>query len=74
MKRITAEEFDRKFEAGEDITSYVDLSKARRPGRMQPDKMIQQLHQTRARLLDEVRRIDKTLETITAGEYWAAGA
>jgi hypothetical protein len=30
---ISAEEFDRKFEEGEDITPYLDLSKARRPGR-----------------------------------------
>jgi hypothetical protein len=28
---ISAEEFDRKFDAGEDISEYVDWSKARRP-------------------------------------------
>lgn len=32
-KTITAKEFDRKFDAGEDVTEYLDLSKARRPGR-----------------------------------------
>jgi hypothetical protein len=30
---ITAEEFDRRFDNGEDITPYLDLSKASRPGR-----------------------------------------
>jgi hypothetical protein len=30
---ITAEEFDRRFEAGEDMSEYLDYSKARRPGR-----------------------------------------
>jgi hypothetical protein len=31
-KQITAEEFDRMFDDGEDISEYVDWSKARRPG------------------------------------------
>ena len=30
---ISTEEFDRRFDAGEDITPYLDMSKARRPGR-----------------------------------------
>ncbi len=29
---ITAEEFDRKFDAGESIVDYLDLDSARRPG------------------------------------------
>jgi len=29
---ISAEEFDRRFDAGEDISKYMDWSKARRPG------------------------------------------
>lgn len=29
---ITTEELDKKFDDGEDITPYLDLSKARRPG------------------------------------------
>ncbi len=28
---MKAEEFDKKFEAGEDITQHLDLDKARRP-------------------------------------------
>ena len=31
-KTITAEEFDAKFDAGEDIEQYLDLSTFRRPG------------------------------------------
>ena len=30
---ISAEEFDRRFDNGEDITPYLDLTKASRPGR-----------------------------------------
>ena len=31
IEPITAEEFDAKFDNGEDISAYVDWSKARRP-------------------------------------------
>ena len=31
MKAIKAKEIDRKFDEGEDISKYLDLSKARRP-------------------------------------------
>ena len=30
---ITAEEFDRRFESGEDIAAFMDVAGARRPGR-----------------------------------------
>ena len=36
-KTIDAAEFDAKFDRGEDITEYLDFSKARRPGREQQD-------------------------------------
>lgn len=32
-KSISAEEFDRRFDDGEDMSDYVDRSKATRPGR-----------------------------------------
>ncbi len=32
---MKAEEFDKKFDDGEDITNYLDVSKARRPGQEQ---------------------------------------
>lgn len=31
MKTIKAKEIDRKFEEGENVSKYLDLSKARRP-------------------------------------------
>ena len=33
MKKISANEFEAKFDAGEDISEFVDWSKMRRPGR-----------------------------------------
>lgn len=30
--KVKAREFDRKFDAGEDVTRYLDASRARRPG------------------------------------------
>ena len=35
---MRTEEFDRRFEAGENVTKYLDLSGARRPG--QSDKRV----------------------------------
>ena len=32
---MKAKEFDKKFDAGEDLTAYLDLSRARRPGHEQ---------------------------------------
>ena len=32
---MKAREFEKKFEAGEDVLAYLDLSKARRPGHEQ---------------------------------------
>jgi len=54
---MKADEFDKKFDSGEDITRYLDFSKARRPGREQkrvnvdfPVWMIQRLDREAARL------------------------
>lgn len=66
MKTISAEEFDRKFDDGEDISDYVDWSKATRPN-LEPvqmtvvvkrgtmlhlDRRAKQLGMTRDALLD----------------------
>ena len=32
---MKTEEFDKKFDSGEDVSEHLDLSKARRPGREQ---------------------------------------
>ena len=35
LKYMKAEELDKKFDAGEDITEFLDLSEATRPGQEQ---------------------------------------
>jgi hypothetical protein len=54
---MKARNFDRKFEAGEDITDHLDLSKIRRPGQEQrrvnvdfPTWMIESLDREAKRL------------------------
>ena len=37
MKTITAKEFDEKFDNGEDITEYLDFSKAIRPNTLKTE-------------------------------------
>ncbi|WP_457748606.1 type II toxin-antitoxin system BrnA family antitoxin [Sulfurimonas sp.] len=37
MKTITAKEFDEKFDNGEDISEYLDFSKAIRPNALKTD-------------------------------------
>ncbi len=56
-KYMKAEEFDKKFDNGEDILEYLDLEKARRPGLEQkrvnvdfPKWMIQSLDKEAKRL------------------------
>ncbi len=34
-KKIKAEDFDAMFDSGEDVSEYLDFSKAKRPGREQ---------------------------------------
>ncbi len=55
--RAKAKELDAKFDAGEDITRYLDLSQARRPGHEQrrvnvdfPTWMIESLDREASRL------------------------
>lgn len=54
---MKAKEFDKKFDAGEDVTKYLDPSKARRPGHEQqrvnvdfPTWMIEALDREASRL------------------------
>ena len=37
MKTITAKEFDKKFDNGEDISEYLDFSKAIRPNTLKTE-------------------------------------
>lgn len=55
--KTKATELDKKFDAGEDITRYLDVSKARRPGHEQrrvnvdfPTWMIESLDREASRL------------------------
>jgi len=55
--KVKAKDLDKKFDAGEDITQYLDVSKARRPRQEQkrvnvdfPLWMIQQLDKEAKRL------------------------
>ena len=55
--KVKAREFDRKFDAGEDVTRYLDVSRARRPGHEQrrvnvdfPTWMIDSLDREASRL------------------------
>lgn len=54
---MKAKDFDRKFDKGEDITAYLDMSKARRPGQEQrrvnvdfPSWMVESLDREAKRL------------------------
>ena len=54
---MKAKELDRKFDTGEDITKYLDFSKARRPGQEQrrinvdfPEWMVHSLDKEAKRL------------------------
>jgi predicted DNA binding CopG/RHH family protein len=54
---MKAKEFDKRFDAGEDVIKYLDLSKARRPGHEQrrvnvdfPVWMIESLDREASRL------------------------
>ena len=56
IKTISAEEFDRRFDDGEDMADYIDWSSARRPGQATkrvnvdfPDAMVRRLDSEAAR-------------------------
>jgi phage baseplate assembly protein W len=63
IETITAEEFDRRFDAGEDVSQYIDWSKATQPGleikRMSLDLPAHMLWETRSRI--GFARCDQTI-------------
>lgn len=70
MKTITAKEFDKKFEAGEDVLEYCQLDKVRRPGLEQrrvnvdfPAWMIEGLD-------EEARKLGVTRQSVI--KFWIA--
>lgn len=67
---MKAKELDKKFDSGEDITSFLDLARAKRPGREQrrvnvdfPAWMIERLDK-------EARRLGVTRQSII--KVWIA--
>jgi hypothetical protein len=63
VKKISANEFEAKFDAGEDISEFVDWSKMRRPGRETrcvnvdfPGWVVEALDREAGRLGDRGRR------------------
>ena len=62
--RIPLVEFDRKFEASEDVSECIDWRKAKRPGREQMAQIIREYQKTKRRLLEEAKRIDEILSTL----------
>lgn len=61
---ISAEEFDEKFDAGEDISQYLDWSKARRP-LLDPKRINVDLPQWMLNSLDlEAKRVGVTRQSI----------
>lgn len=69
-KSMKADEFDRKFDNGEDISEYLDISKARKPGqeqkRVNVDFPIWMIHS----LDKEAKRIGVTRQSII--KIWIA--
>ena len=70
MQEMTTEEFDERFDAGEDVTSVLDLPGARRPGLEQrrvnvdfPSWMIESLDR-------EARRLGVTRQSVI--KIWIA--
>ncbi len=70
MKKITAKEFDEKFESGEDVLEYCDIDNIRRPGLEQrrvnvdfPVWMIKKLD-------EEARNLGVTRQSII--KFWIA--
>lgn len=64
MKTITAAELDEKFDNGEDISEYVDWSKATRPG-LEPQRVDIDLPAWMLRDLDkEAERLGVTRESL----------
>jgi hypothetical protein len=67
---MKAKEFDKKFDNGEDVTAYLDLSKAKRVGRAQkrvnvdfPEWMIESLDK-------EAKRLGITRQSVI--KFWIA--
>lgn len=69
-KTITAEEFDRRFDDGEDVGEYLDWSSARRPGQELERVTIELPVWTLMRLDKEAQRLGVTRQALI--KIWIA--
>lgn len=68
MKTISAEEFDRKFDAGEDISEYVDLSTATRPNLEPVELTVTIMRGTKLRLERQAKELGVSVDSLL--EEW----
>ncbi|MBB5276740.1 hypothetical protein HNR26_002818 [Rhizobium rosettiformans] len=68
MKTISAEEFDRKFDAGEDISEYVDWSTATRPNLEPVELTVTIMRGTKLRLERQAKQLGVSVDSLL--EEW----
>jgi hypothetical protein len=69
-RAISSKQFDAKFDAGEDVTSHLDLARARRPGQ-KPQRLSVDAPAWMVELLDrEARRLGITRQSLI--KVWLA--
>lgn len=68
MKTISAEEFDRKFDDGEDISEYVDWSTATRPNLEPVTMTVTVTRGTKLRVEREARMLAVSVDSLV--EAW----
>lgn len=68
MKTISAEEFDRKFDDGEDISEYVDWSTATRPNLEPVELTVTIMRGTKLRLERQAKQLGVSVDSLL--EEW----
>ena len=68
MKTISAEEFDRKFDGGEDISEYVDWSTATRPNLEPVELTVTIMRGTKLRLERQAKELGVSVDSLL--EEW----
>jgi CopG antitoxin of type II toxin-antitoxin system len=70
MNKISAEEFDRRFDDGEDMSDFIDWSRATRPGLMAKRVNVDMPAHMVARLDDHAKRRGVTRQALI--KMWLA--
>ncbi|ODS51543.1 MAG: CopG family transcriptional regulator [Agrobacterium sp. SCN 61-19] len=68
MKTISAEEFDRKFDNGEDISEYIDWSTATRPNLEPVELTVTVMRGTKLRLERQAKELGVSVDSLL--EEW----